>query len=123
MTDKMVEVKERIWCEVREGKVVDILSKYETLLAEALEDGADEESVRIEWIVEYGWGNEGEDSPYIIYNRPETEKEREIREKREARQRDRTKAQREKQKADAEKRELKELNRLLKKYKEDIKSE
>jgi hypothetical protein len=122
MTNKMVEVKRRIWDDLGEGKVVDILSKYESILAEALEAGADEEGVRVELIDEYKWG-EKETVCYLIYNRPETEKERDTREKREARQRARSKAQREKEKLEKEKRERKELERLMKKYKEDNKSD
>jgi hypothetical protein len=121
MTNKMVGVRQRIWDDLGEGKITDILSKYETLLAEALEAGADEGSVRVELSVEYEWG-EKEYVPHLIYNRPETEKERGIREEREARQRARSKAQREKEKLKKEERERKELERLMKKYKEDNKS-
>lgn len=108
------QVKRRIYLDDLEGPLQSIIDTFVSYLGEALENNAVENTVKIETVCE-GYGDVV-CNHYLVYERPETDKEREIREKNEAKTNERVKKSREKERLKKEERERKEFERLSKKF-------
>lgn len=119
MTERNITVKERVYsCFDFDGALLtSIIQQFETCLADALNKGAVENTVKLSIDeIRMDYSNERFTEHYITYERPETDKEQELRLRREERQKVRDKETREKSAAKKEAQERRDFERLKKKY-------